>query len=381
VEQSTSDPPEAVGVNFAADIIKRNLQLILVLRETVTSYTAACIVANEQRITVRNALIQLAIELRPLDGPHAVIRTDPAPGFVGLVEDDILHQYRLRIDVGRIKNINKNPVGEKAVRELENELVRQQPDRGSVTSLTLSVAVACLNSRIRSRGLSAREMWSQRDQFTNTQLPIHDRDLIQDQHTQRTRNHPHSEASKAPRGKLPSSIQIEVGDLVYLYTDRTKTQARDRYLVVAIEDSWCYIRKFTGSQLRKLSYKVKCSECYKVPSLVPNMTNAPDPHVEHADFSDDEDTGSSQILPEPQYNEIPVPPEPPDIPLELSLPAHYDDVSLIEERLPVNVPEICESDVLPAHACDSDTLEPIATQSKRPVRSRRPPKYLEDYVL
>ena len=38
-EQSTSLPPEAVGVSFAADVIKRSWQLILVLRECVTPFT------------------------------------------------------------------------------------------------------------------------------------------------------------------------------------------------------------------------------------------------------------------------------------------------------------------------------------------------------
>ena len=39
--QSTSDPPAVVGTSFAADVIKRSKQLILVLRECVTSYTAS----------------------------------------------------------------------------------------------------------------------------------------------------------------------------------------------------------------------------------------------------------------------------------------------------------------------------------------------------
>jgi len=37
IEQSTFDPPAAVGVSFAADILKQSRQLILVLRECVTS--------------------------------------------------------------------------------------------------------------------------------------------------------------------------------------------------------------------------------------------------------------------------------------------------------------------------------------------------------
>ena len=39
VEQSTSDPPDAVGVSFATDVLRRERQLILVVRETITSYS------------------------------------------------------------------------------------------------------------------------------------------------------------------------------------------------------------------------------------------------------------------------------------------------------------------------------------------------------
>ena len=55
-----------------------------------------------------------------------------------------------------------------------------------------------------------------------------------------------------------------MGDLVYIHNDRSKLKARDKYLVVRCNNEW--IRKFTGNQLRAASYKVKRSECYKVPS-------------------------------------------------------------------------------------------------------------------
>ena len=38
IKQSSEDPPETVGICIAADVLKRNQQLILVLRESVTSY-------------------------------------------------------------------------------------------------------------------------------------------------------------------------------------------------------------------------------------------------------------------------------------------------------------------------------------------------------
>ena len=212
----------------------------------------------------------------------AVIRTDPAPGFASLQDDAQLTRFHLSIEVGHAKKTNKNPVAEKAIRELEDEILRHEPSGGPLTSLTLSLATARLNSRLRSRGLSAREMWTQRDQFTHNQIPLSDADLISTQHEQRLSNHPHSERSKAPSRVLPNDDPLAVGDLVYLRSDRTKSSARPRYLVTSVDGSWCNIRKFIGSQLRKSSYRVKTSQCMRVP--VPLL--APPPHQ----MSDEDET-------------------------------------------------------------------------------------------
>jgi len=107
-------------------------------------------------------------------------------------------------------------------------------------------------------------MWTQRDQFTNSQIPLTDQALIREQHLQRLVNHPHSETSKAPRGDLRSPPSIIVGDLIYLYCDRNKSQSCDQYLIVLVDGEWYNVRKFVGSQLRNISYRVKKNECYKV---------------------------------------------------------------------------------------------------------------------
>ena len=64
------------------------------------------------------------------------------------------------MEFGRVKNVNKNPVAEQAIEELRHELLCQDPIGGATTPLTLSIAVAHLNSRIRLRGLSLRKMWT-----------------------------------------------------------------------------------------------------------------------------------------------------------------------------------------------------------------------------
>ena len=154
VKQTSEDPPESIG----ADILKLDRQLILLLRKTVTSYTAACIVSYEKQTTLREASACIATELHPLDGPPAVIRADPAPGFMALRNDETLKSLRLSLEIGRVKNPNKNPVVEKAILELEEELLKQEATGGPVSQLGLVIAVARLNFRIRYSGLSAREL-------------------------------------------------------------------------------------------------------------------------------------------------------------------------------------------------------------------------------
>ena len=70
-------------------------------------------------------------------------------------------------------------------------------------------------------------------------------------------------------------MPVQVGDLVYVHvsSDGSKTHARNRYLVVSVDGLWCNIRKFNGSQLRSTSYRVKLSECYRVPDLTETMSN------------------------------------------------------------------------------------------------------------
>ena len=91
------------------------------IRECVSSNTVAKIIDNERRETLRDALVSLCLELLPLDGPLAVVRTDATPGFVSLVDDEVLRKHRLSNLVGRIKNINKNPVAERAIQEIETD--------------------------------------------------------------------------------------------------------------------------------------------------------------------------------------------------------------------------------------------------------------------
>ena len=82
------------------------------------------------------------------------------------------------------------------MQKLEAEILKQDPSGGPISEVKLSSATARLNARIRSRGLSSREMLYQRDQFSNEQIPVSDREIIVQQHHAKLRNHPYSEKAK-----------------------------------------------------------------------------------------------------------------------------------------------------------------------------------------
>ena len=109
----------------------------------------------KKQTTHREALACLATELHLLEGPPTVIRVDPAPSFMALRKDENLKSLRLSLEIGCVQNLNKNPVAERAILELEEELLKQEPTGGPVSQLGLAIAVARLNSRIPYSGISS----------------------------------------------------------------------------------------------------------------------------------------------------------------------------------------------------------------------------------
>ena len=390
----------------------RERQKILIVREYVSSLTRGRIIKSEKEEDLREGIIQLISDLVSLDGPPSTIRTDGAPGFRSLVADEALKNRRIIIEIGRAKNVNKNPVGERAVQEVQSEILRFTGQSGPITPSTLNDAINSLNSRIRTDGLSAREIFYQRDQYTNAQIPIEDMDIIQSKHERAVNNNFSSELSKSG-GRGPRTDQvIAVGDLIYLISDRSKNSPRDRYLVVSIEREWCCIRKFIGNTLKSNSYRVKKSEIYKVPpttlphqgpegSMVINLG-------EDAIFTDDPTDQADQPLKEPQNNTPPPELPPPEMsPLELPpsvpLPPQMQDAdssshTTAEINAPIPLPSIGSplpattppASVAPTPPTPPEILtrpEPVivAEHSEQPLRrstrARRPPARLRDYDL
>ena len=190
---------------------------------------------------------------------------------------------------------------------------------------------------------------------------MHDQSIIIQQNDQRSAYHTHSEKAKAPTSRRHPANHITVGDLAYLFSDRNKTRARDRCLVVEVTGSFCNIRKFVGSQLRITSYRVKTSDCYKVPSEVidfhPSAANG------------DTDSSSDEALP---AQPVPFPPPRPVLPSAISTPAIQEVPNV---NLPANQYKPCD-DTPPDSVLDCPTTDNASDTCSFPRRSaltrRRP---------
>ena len=192
-----------------------------------------------------------------MDGPPAIIQTDPAPGFKVLVNDKSLHQHRITLELGHAKNPNKNPVAERAIQALIPYLSHSNSRLHLAHPLPRTVVPRDVDLK-RPVQCSDTPRW---------QLP--------NSHPTRTVSCQPSVqwALQGPPETTQAIPLIDVGDLVYLHSDRNKSRAQDRYLLVSVDPLFCNIKKFVWSQLRSSSYRVKLSECYgaQLPHLTPQL--------------------------------------------------------------------------------------------------------------
>ena len=81
--QSSSPSPASVESKFAADVIQRKKQLILVIRDVLSSYTTSSIISDETGDTLRTGLLMNTTSIRL---PSCTIHVDNAPGFLKCAE-------------------------------------------------------------------------------------------------------------------------------------------------------------------------------------------------------------------------------------------------------------------------------------------------------
>ena len=256
-KQSSTKPPDKIGSWYASDVVKREGQLVLLVRENVSALTHATLLLSESSQSLKDGLITTISRFRPPSGDEVKIRVDGASGFQALLTDSLLESYHIKIEIGEIKNCNKNPISERSVSEFHNELCKLKPSGGRITDAELAVVVSNMNSRVRENGYSSLEVWTMRDQITGEKLPIEDKNLIEEKYKSRLKRHETSAKYKGRGRTTETEIDVKVGEVVYLYQDRVKTNARSRYMVMEVEDQYCIVQKFTERQFRGKKYKVK----------------------------------------------------------------------------------------------------------------------------
>ena len=281
-DQSLTLSQSAPGCVFFADVLRRCRQKICVVRDVHSSYTTASIIPDETGSSLKTALLMNTAFLR---GPKCVLRIDTATGFQSIRHDTSLQEYGIDLDFGYTKNKNSNCVVDKGIQELEAEFLKIGCSNVPISDVQLHAALDVLNSRVRNRGLSAKEIVFQRDQHSLEQLGFNDKDLAEQQNNIRLQNHPSSAQSKAPGKGKASVTNSAVGSLVFIKDERDKNKVRDRYIIVAVDKGYATVQKLTDKFMSK-KYTVPLNRLYPASNTAPALS-APLPSDDDDDSDDD----------------------------------------------------------------------------------------------
>merc|ERR1711888_200777 len=176
----------------------------------------------------------MGIELIPVDG--TTVQVDCATSLQTLQteyekDDSILKRLNIKIDLGRTLNRNKNPVAENAVKEFNKERLRLNPAGGPISEIDRALITKNMNSRIRDRGFSSKEIAFQRDQMSNNTKSVSDEEMSSVQYQNRKQNHP-------KKFSIPKE-RFELGDNVL--------RGRENYKVVELfvkdDENWAKLQK------------------------------------------------------------------------------------------------------------------------------------------
>ena len=292
MEYKTETKPLTAGSFLNADVMEEARQKVLVLRDNLTSYTSTAFIPNQTKDTLRDSLLILASRTR-LNRSPLQCRVDAHSSLKALAADGSLEKMGLLLEVGHPKNPNHNSVAETAIKELRQELVKLNPHGGPASEKTLALATENLNSRIRHLGRSAKELWTSRDQVSGANLSLDDQDISDKQHAMRVASHP-SSATYASRKAPPVSLpQIHPGQPVFIKSDRCKSKARDKYMVLSVDssESLATLQKLPMSNFKSNLLQVQLQNLYPTrtphqsrPAVSPNLdlpinTTSPTKHL------------------------------------------------------------------------------------------------------
>ena len=238
-------PVSHPGNYFHADIIKREKQKIFLLRDNFSSLVAATIIATEQAVDIKTAIILLTSTVRLAS--EITVRVDAATGFQALTKDQELQRLGITLEIGDSLNKNSNAVVDRACAEIEAEITKFQPQGGQISEATLAQAVLILNRKVRRQDkLTAIEIHYARSQTTQENLVLDDNQLRE------------SQLNTRHLSKMPDvSPTINPGDTVVVAAKPQKHAIRDMYMVTACEKKSISMQKIAKPATPQLQLRPK----------------------------------------------------------------------------------------------------------------------------
>ena len=237
--------PDHPGIMMNIDVLKRSGQLILVNIDLFSSFVTTCFVMSEKSEDLARAIIQATTPVRR--SATLYIRTDRAPGFIGLAssQHSLLGEVGIKLELGDHENKNSNCSIDKAICELEAEFLKLSPHGEKVNSSDLAQATLALNNKIRKRGMTASEIHFSRDAHDHENLHLNDDELKQQCMNLRSQNHAHLIKNRAgKRTKTKTDQSFSKGDLVYMKNSSSKHESKAPHIVVGTDPSGkCTVRK------------------------------------------------------------------------------------------------------------------------------------------
>ena len=142
--------------------------MIFLAREELSQFTSTALILDETADSLRDAVMAAVLELMPDEGTK--VQVDCAPAFQTLaaeskMDGSILKKFNIVVDLGRSLNKNSNPVAENCIKEFRKERLRLNPSGGPISEADRIMITRNMNSRIRSRGVTSKEILLNRDQF------------------------------------------------------------------------------------------------------------------------------------------------------------------------------------------------------------------------
>ena len=268
------------ATEFAADVIERAGQKILVVREKLSQYTWVDIIPDLKSSTLRLILLKNIFSWTTPSG--AVVRTDQATSFQSLAQEcntpnSLLSKLKVKIELGRVHNLNKNPVAENSCKEIQKEILRLNPAGGPIAPEELLIVQKTTNDRIRNRNYASKEIFLRRDLISNKPIPIDDEMLSKQQHDLRLKQHEYNLKFNSKTRQKSLTCEFKPGDLIFLKSSLSKEHARDLFIVDSIEnlnDEPLLVVRKANNQLRQKTYQIKPSEAFLVPNQNQTMSSS-----------------------------------------------------------------------------------------------------------